>query len=334
LSLTASRTCSRSDWEKVTIRDAAGRALLELGERDERVVVLTADVARSTRTSWFGERFPERFVNIGISEQDMAGFAAGLALAGKKPYMAAFAMFIMRAWEQIRNSIDRMRLDVKILATHSGFSDHGDGASHQSLEDIALMRVLHNMTVVIPADAPQAYNAILALHESVEGPVYFRLGRDYSPLVTDPGDSFTLGKIQVLVDGGDIALVSAGPILGQVIEAARILEREWGVKATVVNLHTVKPLDVEGLARIASSHERIIVVEEHFPRGGIYGAVAEALASTRPARVDVIAAVGYGRSARSVLDLYRIHGLDSKSLARRIVGIIGEKTRLPPRGGS
>jgi transketolase len=307
-------------WSRLSIRDAVGKALLALGEADKDVVVLTADVARSTRTSWFGQRFPERFVNIGISEQDMVGFAAGLALAGKKPYAAAFAMFLMRAWEQIRNTIDRMNLDVKLIGTHSGFSDHGDGASHQSLEDVALMRVLHNMTVVAPADPPQAYKAVLALHDH-RGPAYLRIGRDYSPVVTDPDAEYRLGRIEVLREAEGPAVLSYGPLLAQVLEAARLLE-EKGVELAVYNVHTIKPIDAWGLARIAQRHGTLFVVEEHFPRGGLFGAVAEALSQLHPAPVYPVAATGYGHSARSVMDLYRAQGLDAVGIARRILAAL------------
>jgi transketolase len=305
-------------WSRLRMRDAVGRALVELGEADHDVVVITADVARSTRTRWFGERFPERFVNIGISEQDMVGFAAGLALAGKRPYAAAFAMFLMRAWEQIRNSVDRMNLDVKLIGTHSGFSDHGDGASHQVLEDIALMRVLHNMTVVVPADAPQAYKALLALHDRVRGPAYIRVGRDYSPMVTDPEEEYRLGHLDLLREGSGPAIVSTGPVLAHSLEAARMLEEREGLDLAVYNLHTVKPIDAWGLARAAQRHGALIVVEEHFPRGGVFGAVAETVAQLHPVPVIPVAATGYGHSARSVMDLYRAQGLDPEGVARRI----------------
>ncbi|WP_317894630.1 transketolase family protein [Pyrofollis japonicus] len=298
------------------MRDAVGKALLYLGDIDRDVVVVTADVARSTRTKWFGDKYPERFVNIGISEQDMVGFTAGLALAGKKPYAAAFAMFMMRAWEQIRNTIDRMRLNVKLIATHSGFSDHGDGASHQSLEDIAVMRVLHNMAVVVPADAFQAYKALIRLHE-VHGPAYMRIGRDYSPQVTDPGAEYRFGRLEVLRDGSDVAVVSAGPVLAHVIEAAKILE-EKGISVAVANLHTVKPVDEAGLVALAQRTGLVIVVEEHFPRGGVFGAVAETLAQHYPVPIIPVAPRGYGHSARSILDLYERHGLMPRQIARSI----------------
>jgi transketolase len=307
----------------VSVRDAVGKALLYLGEADPDVVVVTADVARSTRASLFAEKFPSRFVNVGVAEQDMVGFAAGLALAGKKPYAVAFAMFMMRAWEQIRNSVDRMNLNVKLVATHSGFSDHGDGASHQSLEDIALMRVLHNMKVVIPADALQAYRAIIRVHEDVDGPVYFRVGRDYSPQITDPDAEYHFGKLEVLRDGGDVALISAGPLLAQAVEASSILSK-MGVEAAVANLHTVKPIDLEGLERLARRTGLVVVVEEHFPRGGLFGAVAEALVQRYPVPVQPIAASGYGHSARSVVSLYKAHGLLALQIASRVYDIVAK----------
>ena len=163
-------SCLARALERQSMRDAAGCALVELGERDPDVVVVTADVAGPTRASLFGKRFPGRLVNVGISEQDAVGFAAGLALAGKKPYVAAMAAFVMRAWEQLRNAVDVMNLPVRVVATHSGFSDPGDGVTHQSLEDIALARVLVNTVVVVPADALQTYELLLQVHEAVRGP--------------------------------------------------------------------------------------------------------------------------------------------------------------------
>jgi len=302
---------------KLTMRDAVGKALVELGENDKDMVVVTADVARSTRTIWFAERFPERFVNVGIGEQDLVDFAAGLALAGKRPWAAAFAMFMMRAWEQIRNTIDRMKLDVKLLATHSGFSDHGDGASHQSLEDIALMRVLHNMIVVVPADALEAYKAVIHLHEQVRGPAYLRIGRDYSPRITELETPFILGQANVLEDGEDVTLIGAGPILYHVLEAARIL-RERGIRAAVIDMHTIKPIDRSTVVKYAQKTGFVVTVEEHYPRGGLGGAVAEVLVEEYPTRMLLIGARGYGHSARSVEDLYRAHGLTAESIAKRV----------------
>ncbi len=308
------------------MRDAVGRALVELGEEDPDMVVVTADVARSTRTAWFGERFPERFVNVGIGEQDLVDFAAGLALAGKRPWAAAFAMFMMRAWEQIRNTIDRMRLDVKLLATHSGFSDHGDGASHQSLEDIALMRVLHNMVVVVPADALEAYKATLTLHREYRGPAYLRVGRDYSPRVTEPDTPFRLGRANVLLDGEDVAVFGCGPVLYSALRAAEELRRR-GIRVAVVDVHTVKPIDRETIVKYASKTGLVVTIEEHYPRGGLGGAVAEVLAEEYPTRMLMIGARGYGHSARSVEDLYRRHCLDAECVARRIEEFVSRNKR-------
>ncbi len=309
------------DGAPSSMRDSVGRALLRLGEEDPDVVVVTADVGRSTRAYWFARRFPGRYVNVGVAEQDMAGFAAGLALAGKKPYAVSFAVFMMRAWEQIRNTIDRMRLNVKLVATHSGFSDYGDGSSHQSLEDIALMRVLHNMVVVVPADPPQAYKALLRLHEEVKGPAYVRVARDYSPVITDPEAEYRLGRLEVLRDGSDVAVVSAGPVLAQALEAAEMLEKQ-GVSVAVANLHTVKPVDTSGLVRLAEKTSLVVVVEEHLPHGGIYSTVAEVLAQHYPAPIHPIAAQGYGHSARSIMDLYARHGLTAEQIAYKIKTIL------------
>ncbi len=321
MSTLSTQSSTRSKLEEVAslrIRDAVGRALVELGEIDKDMVVVTADVARSTRTAWFGERYPERFVNVGIGEQDLVDFAAGLALAGKRPWAAAFAMFMMRAWEQIRNTIDRMRLDVKLLATHSGFSDHGDGASHQSLEDIALMRVLHNMVVVVPADALEAYKAVYKLHLEYRGPAYLRIGRDYSPRITDVDTPFEIGKANVLEDGEDLAIIGCGPILYNAIQAAKILKSRKKISIAVIDMHTVKPIDRETIVKYASRTGLVVTVEEHFTRGGLGGAVAEVLAEEKPTPMLMIGARGYGHSARSVEDLYKRHCLDPACIARLI----------------
>lgn len=315
--------CPRSLEEiaKLRVRDAVGCALVELGEEDRDVVVLTADVGRSTRASYFASRFPDRFVNVGIAEQDLVGFASGLALAGKKPYVLAFAMFMMRAWEQIRNTVDRMNLNVKLVATHSGFSDHGDGSSHHSLEDLALMRVLHNMVVVVPADSLEAYHTIKLVH-GFKGPVYIRVGRDYSPKVTSVDDIPKLGRLRVLREGEDASIIGVGPLLAHALEAAKILEERHGLRIAVANLYTLKPVDVDGLVRLAQKTGVVFVVEEHFPRGGVFGVVAEVLVQHKPVPVYPIAAKGYGRSARSVMDLYEVHGLTPQAIAEKVLEVL------------
>jgi transketolase len=296
------------------MRDAVARALVELGYRDDTIIVVTADVAKSTRSQWFGKHHPGRLVNVGISEQDMAGFAAGMALAGYKPYMVAFAMFLLRTWEQIRNSIDRMNLDVHIIGAHSGFSNYTDGSSHQVLEDIATMQTMVNMRVYVPADPLQAYNMVHRLHEE-KGPIYIRVARDNTPVVTS--GEFTPNKLEILRDGSDAALVSAGPLLANCLEAAEILSKE-GLDVAVANLHTVKPIDTQGLARLAEKTGLLVVVEEHTPYGGIYGAIAEALAQEKPTPMVPVHPRGYGRSARSLKELYLHMGLDPVSIAKRV----------------
>ena len=301
---------------QLTMREMVGKALSELVEKDDSVVVVTADVANSTRAVYVARKKKEKLVNVGISEQDMVGFASGLAIAGKKPFIVGFAMFIMRAWEQIRNTIDRMMLNVKIIGTHSGFSDAHDGASHQCIEDIALMRTLINMTVIIPADPLQTYNAIHTSHQKLNKPVYIRVGRDFRHTITE--DNFEIGRIEILREGEDAAIISAGPILYNVIQVHDMLKKK-GYSTLVANLHTVKPIDSTRLEKIARRTGVIFVVEEHVKYGGIYSAVVEELSSKYPVPVYSISAKRYGRSARTTEDLYYYQGLDSNNIYKQII---------------
>jgi transketolase len=300
------------------MRDAVGCAVAELGEHDPDIVVVTADVAYPTRAYFFGKRFPRRFVNVGVSEQDAVGFAAGLALAGKKPFVFAFSMFLMRAWEQIRNSVDVMKLPVRFVATHSGFSDHGDGVTHQCLEDVALARTLVNMTVVVPADALQAYQLVQQVHSSVNGPAYVRIGRDYAPPLPPDAPDPKLGKLQLVREGYDVAIIAAGPVTAHAVEAAKRLERA-GISAAVANLHTVKPVDADGVEKLARRTGLIVVVEEHLARGGVFSAIAEVLVQYYPVPAVPVAAKGYGRSAASVHDLYELHELNVQGIVRSVL---------------
>ncbi len=298
------------------MREMVGRALSELVEKDDSVVVVTADVAHSTRAVYVARKKREKLVNVGISEQDMVGFASGLAIAGKKPFIVGFAMFIMRAWEQIRNTIDRMELNVKIIGTHSGFSDAYDGSSHQCIEDIALMRALVNMTVIVPADPLQTYDAIYASYQELDKPVYIRVGRDSTHIITE--GKFRIGEIEILRDGTDIAIISAGPILYNVIQVHEMLRRK-GYSTLVANLHTVKPVDSTTLEKIARKTGIIFVVEEHVKHGGIYSAVLEELSPRYPVPVYSISARNYGRSAKTTEDLYYYQGLDPRKIYKQVI---------------
>jgi len=302
-----------------SFREAFGRALVELGKENEKIVVVDADVKSSTKTVYFERAFPERFVQVGISEQDMVSTAAGLAIAGKIPVVSAFAAFLMRAWEQIRNTVARDNLNVKLIPTHSGFSDHMDGSSHQCLEDIALMRVLPNMTVVVPADAPSVPVLLKEVVEH-EGPVYMRLGRDHAPRVYERPE-LELGRASVLREGSDVLLVANGVMVSVALEVAKALE-ERNVEAGVIDMHTVKPLDERTLVRMARRVNTVITMEEHSVYGGLGGAVAEVLSERLPRRVIRIGTTDFGRSSRDYFALLKRYGLTADAVVRRIEGVI------------
>ncbi len=298
-----------------SFRDAFGEELVRIGEVRPDLVVLDVDVSTSTRTRMFAKKFPRRFIQLGISEQDAVSTAAGLAVAGKTPVLAGFAMFLMRAWEQIRNAISRDNLNVKIVGTHSGFSDHMDGSSHQCLEDIALMRVLPNFTVVCPADA---WATRCLLNQVIErtGPCYLRLGRDNAPKIYDQ-EELELGKASILADGSDVSLISCGPTLEICLEAAEEL-RSRGFSCLVLDLHTIKPLDEHSIVQAANTNG-IVVVEEHRVHGGLGSAVAEVVSERRPTRVVRIGVRdGFGRSSRRYEDLLSLHGITKENVLRAV----------------
>ncbi|MEM1851627.1 MAG: transketolase C-terminal domain-containing protein [Acidilobaceae archaeon] len=303
------------------MREALGRALADLGETDEDVVVVTADVGEATRAIRFFERYPERYFNVGIAEQHAVTFAAGLAALGMKPIVVAFAVFLMRAWEQIRNTVVRMNLNVKLVGTHAGFSNSADGSSHQALEDLALMRVLPNMTVVVPADACQVSKS---LHKvvSLKGPGYYRVGRDYSPPITcDRDEDFTVGRAEVLTEGYDVAVIGAGTILWSALKASEELKREMGLSVAVINMHTVKPLDEDLLLKVAQKVGAVVTVEEHSLYGGLGSAVAEVLVRKYPVPMEMLGTRQFGRSAKSPEDLIEFYGLGKKNIIDAVLRV-------------
>lgn len=262
-------------------REAYGEALVELGRTDSRIVVLDADLSKSTYSAKFAEVFPDRFFNLGVAEADLIGTAAGLAAAGKIPFASTFAVFATgRVYDQIRNSVAHSQLNVKIAGSHSGITVGEDGASHQSLEDISLMRSLPGMTVLVPADAPEAYRATLAA-ASWEGPVYLRLGRPKVPEVLPPGAPFQIGRGTLLQKGSDICLVSTGSMTAVALKAAGILSAQK-INASVIHLSTLKPLDQELIIEEAARTGAVITVEEHSVIGGLGSAVAEVLGEHLP----------------------------------------------------
>lgn len=274
-------------WVYTSQRKEYANALLEIGQTRTDVVVLDADLSSSTRTSEFAKRFPERFFNVGIAEQNLMGTAAGLAVSGKTVFASSFAVFATgRCWDQIRQSIAYPNANVKIVATHAGITVGGDGASHQALEDIALMSALPNMYVIVPADGAEAYKAVKAVAEHV-GPCYVRLGRSDVPLVTTVDSPFAIGKATVLREGTDVTLVSCGQMVALCLDAAEVLQ-EKGVSAEVINMSTVKPLDTETLLRSVGKTGCAVTAEEHSVRAGLGCGVACALVQSQPVPVNMI----------------------------------------------
>ncbi len=265
---------------KTATREAYGKALAELGDEIKDIVVLDADLSKSTKTAIFGEKYPERFFNMGIAEQDMMGTAAGFATCGKIPFASTFAVFATgRAFEQIRNSICYPRLNVKIAATHAGITVGADGATHQSVEDISLMRSLPNMTVINPADAVEAEKAVRAA-ASYNGPVYLRFGRHPVDTIFDDDYEFDIGKGTLLRQGKDVALIATGVMVSRALEAAESLKIQ-GIDAMVVNMSTIKPID-KAIILKAATCRAIVTAEEHSIIGGLGSAVAEILAEEKP----------------------------------------------------
>ena len=307
-----------SEVKKIATRDSYGSTLVELGEKYENLVVLDADLAAATKTGMFKNAFPERHFNCGIAEGNMVGIAAGLAAAGKVPFVSSFAMFVAgRAFEQIRNSVGYPHLNVKIGATHSGISVGEDGATHQCNEDIALMRTIPGMVVINPADDVEARAAVKAAFE-YEGPVYLRFGRLAVPVINDrPDYHFELGKGVVLKEGKDLTIVATGLTVAPSLEAAQMLEKD-GVSAKVINIHTIKPLDEELIVAAAKETGKVVTVEEHSIIGGLGSAVCDCLSEKMPTLTKKIGIRDvYGESGPA-LELLHKYELDAEGIYRQI----------------
>ncbi len=294
-------------------REAYGKALAELGKTNPNVVALDADLAGSTKSAMFGNKFPERFFDMGIAEADMVGTAAGLATCGKIPFASSFAVFCTgRAFEQIRNSVCNPGLNVKIVGSHAGPSCGEDGSSHQAVEDIAIMRSLPSMMVVAPADDVEAYAATLALAEHV-GPAYLRVARLASPTIHDDDYEFDLYKGDLLRDGDDVTIVACGMMVPRALEAAEQLAQE-GISAQVVNMHTIKPIDAELLVSCAKKTGKVITIEEGTIVGGLGSAVAETLSERHPVpvvRIGMLDVFGTSGKGDELLEYY---GLNAKRI--------------------
>lgn len=272
---------------KIATRTAYGKALVKIGQANPDVVVLDADLSKSTKTNEFAKAFPERFFQMGIAEQDLMGTAAGLAAAGKIPFASTFAIFATgRAFEQVRNSIAYPKLNVKIAATHAGVSVGEDGGSHQAIEDIALMRSVPNMTVIVPADAVETEKAVLAA-AAHDGPVYIRMGRLDVPVLFDESYQFEIGKAALLREGRDVTIIACGLLVAAALEAAEKLAAK-GINARVLNMASIKPLDVVAIERAARETGAIVTAEEHTVFGGLGGAVAEVVVQRYPVPVKMV----------------------------------------------
>lgn len=306
-----------ADIIKTATRDAYGKALVELGGINDKIVVLDADLAAATKTGMFKKAYPDRFFDSGIAESNMMGVAAGLATTGYTVFASTFAMFAAgRAYEQVRNSIAYPHLNVKIGATHAGISVGEDGASHQCCEDIALMRVIPGMVIINPADDIEARAAVFAAAE-YEGPVYMRFGRLAVPRIFDESYKFELGKAVTLRGGSDVTIIATGLMVNEAIEAAKALADE-GISAEVINIHTIKPLDKEAVIRSAAKTGAVVTAEEHSIIGGLGGAVAEALCeSGKPVPVVRLGVNDvFGRSGPAV-ELLHIYGLDAHNIVAK-----------------
>ena len=304
--------------EKKSTRVAYGEALVKLGKVNKDVVVLEADLSKSTMTAYFKKEFPERHINVGIAEADMIGTAAGIATTGKIPFASTFAHFAAgRAFDQVRNSVAYPHLNVKICPTHAGVSLGEDGGSHQSVEDVALMRAIPGMVVLSPADAVETEKMVFAVVE-YEGPVYVRLGRLNIPVLFDENYKFEIGKAATLREGNDVAILATGLMVSEALEAAKLLE-EKGVKARVVNVSTIKPLDTETVLKAAKECKFIVTSEEHSVIGGLGSAVSEYLSEVHPAKVvkhgiqDV-----FGQSANGETMLTN-YGLRAKNIVELVL---------------
>jgi transketolase len=300
-------------------------ALLELGEKNEKVVVLDADLAKSTLTSLYKERFPQRFFDMGIAEQNMVNVAGGMSLTGLTPFVTTYGVFVSgRAWEQIRTSICYGELNVKFGGAHGGISVGPDGATHQALEEITIMRVLPGMTVIVPSDYYETKKAVLAA-EKIQGPVYIRFGREKVPVVTSEDAPFEVGKANIMREGKDVTIIACGPMVAEALDAADELLKE-GIEAEVINLHTIKPIDKETIIASAQKTRAVVTAEEHQMAGGMGSAVMEVLAQNYAVPVEMVGindTFGESGQPRELMEKY---GITSKEIIHQSKKVIQRKS--------
>jgi transketolase len=311
--------------EQLYQRDVYGQTLVKLGVLDKNIVVLDADLSSSTRTNLFAEKFPDRFFNFGVAEQNMMATAAGLASCGKTVFLSTFAIFAAgRAWDQIRVSISYNNFNVKIVATHAGITVGPDGASHQALEDVALMRVLANMNIIVPCDAPQTADAVMAA-ASQQGPFYIRLGRPKVSTIENKGE-FKLGQAQVITKGNDVAIVACGIMVSEALLAVKNLAAK-GIKARLINMHSIRPLDNEIILKAACETKLIIVCEEHNIIGGLASSIDEVVAENFPVKVIRVGIRNrFGQSGQPE-ELLKEYNLTSRDIEKAVLSNISLKLK-------
>ncbi len=307
----------------VPTRDGYGEGLVIAGKRDKNVVALCGDLTESTRTQAFSEKFPERFIECGVAEQNMIGVAAGLALSGKVPFVSTYAVFCPgRNWDQLRVSVCYSKANVKLTGAHSGISVGPDGATHQALEDIAITRCLPNLTVIAPCDYIETRKATIeaARHN---GPVYLRFGRNETPVITTEKTQFKIGRAETFAEGSDVTIIGCGPLVYEALVAAKRLEKTLGVG--VINLHTIKPIDKKAIISAAKRTGAIVTIEEHQTSGGMGSAVAEVVAQHYPVPMKIIGMPdSFGESGQPG-ELLRKYGMTADDIAKAVKGVVRQK---------
>ncbi len=305
--------------EKKGNRDGYGEALVELGSKNRDIVVLAADLAESTRAKMFAAKFPERFFNVGIAEQNMVNVAAGLSIAGMIPNISSFGIFLMRGYEQMRNTVANCNLNVKIAGSHCGLNIGEDGNTQMGLEEIAAIRCLPNFTILWPADYNQAKSATFAMNE-MKGPVYLQFGREKTPVFTSPADKFIIGNAQLLKEGSDITIIASGDMVFQALLAAEELKAKK-IDAEVINIHTIKPLDETAIIKSAKKTGAVITAEEHQKFGGLGSAVAETLSKNYPVKMAMAAIDDkFGESGASA-ELLKAYGLTADDIVKKALKV-------------
>jgi len=307
--------------EQVPTRNGYGEGTVEAGKLDPNVMVLCCDLTDSTRSKAFKEAYPDRFIEIGVAEQNMAGVAAGLALEGKVPFCSSYAVFNPgRNWDQVRVSVCYNEANVKIVGAHAGISVGPDGATHQALEDIATTRVLPNMTVLAPCDSIETKKATLAAAK-LKGPVYLRFAREKTPVFTTNKTPFKIGKAEVFKEGSDVTIIGCGPLVHEALKAAKELQKEK-IEAEVINCHTIKPIDKKTIINSAKKTGRVVTIEEHQITGGLGGAVAEVLSQNQPVPMQIIGmpdSFGESGQPQELLDKY---GMNAENIIKAVKKLI------------